>query len=456
LNNKKLCILIPLMISGCANIPILEQSSKTNIISVQLDKNKGSDWWVELNDEQLNGILEDVLKNNSDLKIMKLSLEKSIISYDLSDIKQYATVDLNSSFEKEKLSGKGMTPPPYAGSIINMGQIGFHGAYAIDYMNKNNLEVEQKNKELLGVNYQIDNVKLAVQGQVVQLYFYYQYLLKTEELIKEKQSIQNEIEKSYIKGINLGKILPSDLLSIESNGIKINNEMESVLKNKELTISSLISLSGNKNISIKQQSKIMLFSEQEPVRNIGINQLKNRPDLKFYLTNIEAQQRKISSLKADFYPSITMTGDIGLQKVGFANMFNRNAQFWNIGPSISLPIFDSGRIADNYKFAGVELKEFIEKYNQKVFLSVKEVNDAIYSEKSSYQILKNQIAITDNVEKINKSNLNLFKNGKQTKIFTLNAKMQLVNEQQSLLSSRLNYIDAKIDRIQSVGGNNGK
>lgn len=456
-----LSISIILILSGCAVIPDIEKNrvatakNKNEIKSFSLSTNtiKVQTVWAKIiEDEEIRKLLVQVKNNNTDLKIIKLNLEKAQEYSSVIGSNNYPTINFGSSFNREKLSATGMTPPPYAGSIINMGQIGLNSRYTIDYMNKSGLLLQEQSKKIDGYQNQLENIELAIQVQVVKSYLYYQYLLEQENFINEKLDIYNELILSYKNGLVLGKTTENDLNEIINQSIYFKNSLNINKQNKESVINMLIQLSGNNEVNISRNEEIWKMTKVMPLEKLDILIVRERPDIKYYFTNIEAQRSKLEALKSDFYPSISLTGNVGFQKVGFNDLFNKNSIFWNFGPEISLPIFDSGKIKSNYKIAGIDLNIFIENYNNAMFSAIQEINNNLIKEKIYYGNLENQNEIYSNKLKNFNNNKNLFELGKISKIAKLKNDLELINAKEQKLNDELNYFSAKLDLTQSIGG----
>ena len=68
-------------------------------------------------------------------------------------------------------------------------------------------------------------------------------------------------------------------------------------------------------------------------------------DVLFYLAiSPDAASEGIGVAKAAFFPSIQLTGSAGVESVDLKNIFNWESRIWSIGPNISLPLFEGGRI----------------------------------------------------------------------------------------------------------------
>ena len=90
----------------------------------------------------------------------------------------------------------------------------------------------------------------------------------------------------------------------------------------------------------------------------------------------------MSNAKAKFYPNVNITAFLGLSSLEFDSLLRKGSEQWGIGPAISLPIFDAGRLRANLRAKSADLDAAVESYNGSVIEAVHEVQDALKSAQS--------------------------------------------------------------------------
>ena len=125
-------------------------------------------------------------------------------------------------------------------------------------------------------------------------------------------------------------------------------------------------------------------------QQLSASLLGRRADVVAARWRVEAADKSIAEAKAEFYPDINLTAFIGLQSVGFNNFAKTSAREWGVGPALSLPIFDAGRLRANLRGKSADYDVAVEGYNQAVINAVHDVADQIASSKSAYAQLPEQ------------------------------------------------------------------
>ncbi|QDH17070.1 efflux transporter outer membrane subunit [Swingsia samuiensis] len=116
-----------------------------------------------------------------------------------------------------------------------------------------------------------------------------------------------------------------------------------------------------------------------PVVPVGLpSELAHRrPDIREAEAKLRAAVAEVGEATADFYPKVTINADFGFQTLSFRDLGFWNARAWNVGPSISLPIFQGGRLRGQ-----LELKKYAQKaaaisYQQTVIKAWHDVDNAL-------------------------------------------------------------------------------
>jgi multidrug efflux system outer membrane protein len=81
--------------------------------------------------------------------------------------------------------------------------------------------------------------------------------------------------------------------------------------------------------------------------------------------------------KGAFFPVVRLTGAAGFESMDVDTLFNWQSKAWSLGPSITLPLFEGGRIRANLKRSRAAYEESVATYRQQVLVAFKEVQDAL-------------------------------------------------------------------------------
>ncbi len=94
-----------------------------------------------------------------------------------------------------------------------------------------------------------------------------------------------------------------------------------------------------------------------------------RPDIAIRRLRVEAAKGGITVAKAAFYPNINLAATFGYAGIGIGNIFSASALETGVGPAISLPLFQGGRLRGGLTAATAAYDEAVEEYNAAVILA---------------------------------------------------------------------------------------
>src|SRR5262249_30295573 len=107
-----------------------------------------------------------------------------------------------------------------------------------------------------------------------------------------------------------------------------------------------------------------------------------RPDIVASRLRAEAAAERIKAAKGEFYPNINLSAVIGVQSLGLNMLTKSGSDFGSIGPAISLPIFNGGRIARAYREARAEYDAAVAVYDATIVQALNDVADVATSERA--------------------------------------------------------------------------
>ncbi|WP_343616738.1 efflux transporter outer membrane subunit [Novosphingobium sp.] len=104
---------------------------------------------------------------------------------------------------------------------------------------------------------------------------------------------------------------------------------------------------------------------------------RQRPDIQAAEAALHAATARIGVARADFYPSISLSGSFGLQSLALSDLPLWNARQFVAGPVLSLPIFQGGRLTGRLELAKAEQQVAALRYRATVLRAWHEIDDAL-------------------------------------------------------------------------------
>ena len=107
--------------------------------------------------------------------------------------------------------------------------------------------------------------------------------------------------------------------------------------------------------------------------------LTQRPDIRRQEAQLASATANVGNARAQFFPSIQLTGQGGYQSSALSSLFQPHAAFFSMVGSLTQPIFDGGRILGNFEFTKARQDELLQTYRKTVVQSFADVDNALMS-----------------------------------------------------------------------------
>jgi len=180
--------------------------------------------------------------------------------------------------------------------------------------------------------------------------------------------------------------------------------------------------------------------------------LANRPDVMqaefslmnaFELTNVA---------KAQFYPTLKLTGSGGVQSVDIDHLFSVNSLFANVVAGLAQPILNRRQIRTNYDVSLANKETAYLNFRKSILTAGKEVSDAIrvFSVQDSFIDLKRKEL--DSYKKSVDYSQELVNYGMANYLEVLNASVNSLNAELNISNAEYSKMKAAVDLYQALGG----
>jgi NodT family efflux transporter outer membrane factor (OMF) lipoprotein len=116
--------------------------------------------------------------------------------------------------------------------------------------------------------------------------------------------------------------------------------------------------------------------------SLAADLIGRRPDLVAARWRAEADAKRIGVARAQFYPDINLVADIGFEALHLHNFFKVGSDIGSVGPAVTLPIFEGGRLRANLRGADADYAEAVATYDATLTQALQDVADAATSERA--------------------------------------------------------------------------
>lgn len=182
------------------------------------------------------------------------------------------------------------------------------------------------------------------------------------------------------------------------------------------------------------------------------NLLANRPDVKAAEYRLMNAFEMTNAAKANFYPSLKLTGSGGIVSGDLDNLFSANSLFANVVAGLVQPILNKRQIRTQYEVSLANKEVAYLNFRRSVLTAGKEVSDAlkIYQSQDSFISLKRKEG-----EAYRKSvdySQELVNYGLANYLEVINASVNHLNAELNISNAEYSKLDAGVELYRALGG----
>lgn len=368
------------------------------------------EWWTLFNDATLVALERGTIAANLDLQAAAIRVGQSRAALQMSSASALPRVGANASQLRERASPQGILAltgtsssvggdsasgsnpfgtsslPGDSGSApYSLSQFGIDASWELDLWGRARRTREAAAAQLDAAWFDTQGMRVSITAEVARTYL-------------ELRGVQNDLRIAHANADIAGKSLhvaqrraqqgmatafdtsvsSAQLASIEAaipdlelRRTVLMNALAMLMAKPPHTFDAVLAGAGD----------IPALPEQVPV-GLPSQLAHRRPDILRAEAQLHAATAAIGVAKADFYPTINLTGSFGFQALSFSDVGNWSARQFAVGPVLSLPIFEGGRLKGNLALTEARQQEAAITYQRTVLAAWHEVDNALATYRS--------------------------------------------------------------------------
>lgn len=388
-----------LLLAGCAAIPPESHiPARRNIASADLSADihlaregwPQARWWTAYGDEQLNALIGQALRDGPSLEVAaaRIGSARSELSRSMAD----AGIDISgyANANRQRYSGTGLFPAPIGGAYFTTETLRLEARYNFDWWGKNRAQVAAAVGSLNVDRAAYAQAEQALAAAVAQSYFRLQGDFARRDNLAQVTAAQSALAQDRARRIDSGLANADASHAAQAELARLRKQAAQLNTDIGVEREALRALLGADHAALAELKPVpaKAVAHTLPAR-LGIDLLARRPDLQAARWKLEASLSRIDAASAAFYPELNLTGSIGLDTIKVEHLLQAASRTAYLGPTLSLPIFDSRRLDAQLDATRTARNERIAEYNQAVVDAVREVaQDALQVQGIAQQIVE--------------------------------------------------------------------
>lgn len=453
-------VVLPWLLGGCISMaptyqrpdapvranwsPDIGSSASTPAAAVQ--------WRDFYADPELQALIGHALDNNRDLRIAAARVQQSFAAYGIQRAELFPWIGVAADGSRARVPGDlNLTGRPLISSQYQLG-VGL-STWEIDFWGRVRNLKDSALQNYLATEASQRAVTLSIVTQVAQTYLAIRELDERIALAQQTINSRGESLRIFTRREQVGsasKLELTEVTTLYQQARALGTQLEQDRATQTHALEVLV------GAPVDVKPAIGRVNDAELMRGIDVGlpseQLENRPDIVAAEYQLKAAHADIGAARAAFFPRVTLTGFAGTASADLDGLFGGGSGAWSFAPSITLPIFQGGRLQSNLDLANARRVEAVAQYEKTIQGAFRDVADAL----SAQRWLAEQVDILQITQAAQAERRRLAKlrydHGAATFLEVLDAERDLLAIEQQAVQSRRALLASRVSLYAALGG----
>jgi multidrug efflux system outer membrane protein len=406
-------------------------------------------WGKFFADDRLQKIIATALRNNRDLRVAALNVERARALYRIqrSELLPKVETGFSTSQEHAMISGSTslMTLKEYR---VNLGVT----SWEIDFFGRIRSLSKQALEEFFATAQARRSAQILLLSEVANAYLTFaadqENLKLAQSTLETQQAAYHLVQRRFEVGLAPELDLRQVQTRVDAARVDVAKYTTQVAQDK-----NALNLLAGSPVPAGLLPEGFLVVNPLPDFDPGMSSevLLSRPDILQAEHQLKAANANIGAARAAFFPRITLTSAIGSASGELSGLFKSGSFVWDYAPQIVLPIFDA-RTWSALKASKVEREIALAQYEKAIQGAFKEVADAL-AQKGTLgdQLLAQQSLVAATAKTHRLANIR-YEKGIDIYLNVLEAQRSLYAAQQGLIALRLAKLSNQVRLYAVLGG----
>jgi len=456
------------MLTGCASLPgqapmtaIRPQASfaSTQAFAASTRDWPAAGWWKVYGDAQLDALIEEGLAGAPSIAVAEARLRRAQAAQTTSRGALMPQVNASASATEQKQSYNYLSPPSMTPQDWNdYGRASLDFSWELDFWGKNRAALAAATSEAVATSADADQSRLALSSSIASAYAELARLYSAHDTATAARDLRAKTAELFGKRFTNGLETRGSQRQADSRRAASEAEVLSIEEQIALQKNRIAALMGagpDRGLAITRPVATFTRAFALPA-TLSVDLIGRRPDLVAARLRAEAAAKRIHVARAQFYPNVNLSAFIGVQSLGIDMLKESGSDVGAVGPAISLPIFNGGRLRGQLRGAEAEYAEAVANYDRALVQALQEVADAAVSQRALGPQLDQIDAAVDAARESWRVQSNRYEGGLANYLDVLSAEDYLLSNlrTQTDLRSRSMSLDVALNRALGGGYQN--
>jgi NodT family efflux transporter outer membrane factor (OMF) lipoprotein len=414
-------------------------------------------WWTSYGDAELDRLIAEALRDSPDLKEAQARVRSAAGQAEQAGARLLPNGSVSGSIKETDIQQSIL--PPQIGGYIPHGwnafpDIGADLNWQLDFFGRNRAALAAATSERAAAEADAASARLQISTSVATAYATLVQLYadrgQAAAALKVRQQTLDLVGQRLRNGLETRGEFSQQRSTVPVAQADIDRLDLQILQTRH-QLAALLGKGPDAGLDIPPPASPTLQPRGLPA-NLPADLLGRRPDIVAARLRAEAARHQERAAKADFYPSINLAASYTQLALSPDQLLSHNILLSQVGPALSLPVFDFGKKQGAYRGSRAEYEVAVAEYDKALTNALKEVADAVAAQRS----LSSQIADADaslkSSEDAYQAELARYRGGLSPYINVLTAETTVLQARRTLADLNAQALSFDIALVRALGG----
>lgn len=413
-------------------------------------------WWRSLGDPTLTQLVELSIRHNQQLAAAVANAEEARAMRSAAGLADQPRVGVASGARSihtaDRDDGAATT---LRGQTRGAFSLGFDSSWELDLFGRGAREEEAADARFLAATAAVDAARVTIAAETARNYVEMRADQRRMATAQSEIDLRRRLVSAIRERRNAGLALEYDLAGAEAE----LRRAEALIPNYRARIHAAAQrigvLAGGEAGDVAARmaagSGVLTAPDVVPV-GLPSDLLLRRPDMRAAEQKLRAATAEVGVATADLFPRFSLTGSVGLRAGSFTDLFAMGAGAWNLGPSLTIPLFNRERLHALVAAAGARAQAAAAEYRQTALTALAEVETALV-DYAQEQLRRRELqkAVERSRVAFNQAR-DLYNRGLKDVTTLIVAQRALADNEEALIASEAAAMSKLIGLYKALGG----
>jgi NodT family efflux transporter outer membrane factor (OMF) lipoprotein len=414
------------------------------------------DWWRLFRSRELTGIVERTREANLDIAAAIARIVQADAQARITGAALLPVVDFHGNATRLRSSqstSAGGTSGSLGGSERDLLSTSLTASYEIDFWGKNRFALRAA--EELAVGSRFDREVVALTSIVTAANSYFQVLAAQDRLRVAHKNLES--------AERIGKLISERVQAGTASALE-TSQQDSLIA----TVRAAIPLLEQTLAQFRYALAVLMARSPERVHIRGgsldaiamprvtpglpSELLAQRPDIREAEAQLASANANVANARAQFLPSITLTGEGGFQSAVLKTLLRPESAFYTLAAGLTQPVFEGGRLSGNLGLQKGHQDELLQDYRKAVISAFSDVETALTNVRLTAERERLQRAVVKSSQEAFDISERRLREGTIDLVTVLQTQQTLFTAEDALVQARLAHVQAIVSLYQALGG----